>query len=167
MRTIPLVFIGICLVFSTQTKAQNIPKWKIEDVVNSFSRKTDSVYVVNFWGTFCRPCVEEMPFLQSISDKYKAQKVKLLLVSLDLPGYYPDKIAAFALKNNIHEDIVWLDEDDANRFCPPIDKKWIGDMPATIFVNAKTGYKAFFQEELTPEKFEAELQKAITGTLTN
>jgi thiol-disulfide isomerase/thioredoxin len=148
-----------------QIKAQTIQKWKIEDVVNSFSRKTDSVYVVNFWATFCRPCLQEMPDLISISDKYKTQKVKLLFVSLDLPSYYPDKIADFAVKNNIHNDIVWLDEDDASHFGPPIDKTWIGDMPATIFVNAKTGYKAFFQEELTPEKFEAELQKAITGTV--
>ena len=165
MRAVRIFIAGLFLFFSSQIKAQTIQKWKIEDVVNSFSQKTDSVYVVNFWATFCRPCLDEMPNLIAITDKYKAQKVKLLFVSLDLPSYYPDKIAAFAVKNNIHNEMVWLDEDDAGHFGPPIDKSWIGDMPATIFVNAKTGYKAFFQEELTPEKYEAELQKAITGTV--
>jgi thiol-disulfide isomerase/thioredoxin len=167
MRLIRLIIIGAFILSTVQVKAQSIPKWKIEDVVNYFSKKTDSVYVVNFWGTFCIPCVHEMPYLQSISGKYKTQKVKLLLVSLDLPNYYPNQIASFAAKNNIYADIVWLDESNADHFCPQIDKKWQGDMPATIFVNPKTGYKAFFEEELTPEKFEAELQKAITGTVVN
>jgi thiol-disulfide isomerase/thioredoxin len=165
MRAARIFIAGLFLLFSSQLKAQTIQKWKIEDVVNSFSQKTDSVYVVNFWATFCRPCLDEMPNLIAITDKYKAQKVSLLFVSLDLPSYYPDKIAAFAVKNNVHNKMVWLDEDDAGHFGPPIDKSWIGDMPATIFVNAKTGYKAFLQEELTPEKFEAELQKAIIGTI--
>jgi thiol-disulfide isomerase/thioredoxin len=167
MHLMKAIIIGAFVFCTLQVKAQNVQKWKIEDVVNYFSKKTDTIYVVNFWGTFCRPCVQEMPYLQSITDKYKNQKVKLLLVSLDLPGYYPDKIAAFAAKNNITADIVWLDETDADHFCPQIDKKWQGDMPATILVNAKTGYKAFFAEEFTPEKFEAELQKAITGSVTN
>ena len=165
MRAARIFIIGLFLFFFGQLKAQTIQKWKIEDVVNSFSQKTDSVYVVNFWATFCRPCLDEMPNLIAVTDKYKAQKVSLLFVSLDLPSYYPDKIAAFAIKNNVHNKMVWLDEDDAGHFGPPIDKSWIGDMPATIFVNAKTGYKAFFQEELTPEKYGAELQKAITGTI--
>src|ERR1700743_701967 len=122
MKAIRIFIIGLSFFFSSQLMAQTIQKWKIEDVVNSFSQKTDSIYVVNFWATFCRPCLEEMPTLITISDKYKAQKIKLIFVSLDLPSYYPNKIADFKIKNNIHNQIVWLDEDDAGHFGPPIDK---------------------------------------------
>src|SRR4051812_109390 len=96
LRTAMMIFL---MVTGLQPKAQTIAKWKIEDVVNYFNKKSDTVYVINFWATFCKPCVAEIPYLQSITEKYKSQKVKLLLVSLDLYSYYPKKIADFAVKN--------------------------------------------------------------------
>lgn len=165
MRFGKLFLIFSLLCACRQVKAQNIPKWKIEDVVNYYSKPTDSIYVINFWAAFCKPCIQEIPCLQSISAKYKTQKIALLLVSLDLPVSYPDTLISFVTKNNITASVVWLDEDDVNHFCPPIDKNWMDDIPATLFINAKTGYRFFIQEELTPEKFETELQKAITGTV--
>ena len=131
------------------------------DVVKRFSSKNDTVYIINFWATFCKPCVGEIPNFIKIANKYKNQKVKLLLVSLDLPSFYPKKIAAFATKNNFNTNIVWLDETDADIFCPMIDASWSGSIPATIFVNAATGYKKFFEAELKAAEFEKELKKAI------
>ena len=147
--------------FSFFAKSQNISSWKIEDVVNHYSKSTDSVYVVNFWATFCKPCVAEIPYLQSISSKYRNQKVNLLLVSLDLPAFYPDKIRTFAKNNNFTAQIAWLNESDADHFCPMIDKKWTGSIPATVFVNAATGYKKFIESSMTEEQFEMELKEAI------
>lgn len=146
-------------------KAQSkMPSWKITDVVNYYSKKTDSVYVINFWGSFCKPCVAELPFIQAITKKYADKKVKLLLVSLDLKAYYPGRIKKFAKEHNITADIVWLNETDADYFCNIIDTKWSGSIPATVFVNAATGYKQFYEQEFTAEEFEAELRKAIGPT---
>ena len=156
--------IGLSLLFASLSffaKSQRIPSWKIEDVVDHYSKSTDSVYVVNFWATFCKPCVAEIPYLQSISSKYLNQKVNLLLVSLDLPVFYPGKIGAFARMNNFTAPIVWLNESDADHFCPMIDKKWTGSIPATVFVNGATGYKRFIESSMTEEQFEMELKKAI------
>lgn len=141
-------------------KAQTIPSWKITDVVNYYSQKTDSIYVVNFWATWCKPCVEELPYLQSITRKYADKKVKLLLVSLDLASFHPDKIAAFAKKQNITADIVWLNETDADYFCNLVDKKWSGSIPATIIVNAAAGYKQFYEQQFNEKEFETALKKA-------
>src|SRR5215203_1632422 len=94
---------GFLLLYSF-ADAQKIPSWKITDVVNYYSNKTDSVYVVNFWATFCKPCVAEIPYLQSIAKKYEGQKVKLILISLDLASYYPNLIDKFAKKNNFTAD---------------------------------------------------------------
>jgi len=156
-----IFLLGIIILFCLQAKPQKINSWKITDVVNYYSKKNDSVYVVSFWATFCRPCVGEIPFIQDITKKYSGKKVKLLLVSLDLPGYYPAKIVSFAKKNGINAEIVWLNETDADYFCNMIDKKWGGSIPATIIVNAGTGYKKFFEQEFMPEEFEAELKKAM------
>lgn len=153
-----LIFItGVSLT----ARSQKIPSWKITDVVNYYSKKSDSVYVVNFWATFCKPCNGEIPFMEKITKKYGSSKVKLLLVSLDVPGYYPAKIRAFAKRSGYTADIAWLNETDADYFCDKIDKSWQGSIPATIIVNAATGYKKFFEQEFTPEEFEKELKLAL------
>ena len=147
--------------------SQKIAKWKIEDVVKSFSAKNDTVYVVNFWATFCKPCVEEIPDFIRIVNKYKKQKVKLLLVSLDLPSYVAVRLPAFIKKNNYKTNHVWLNETDADHFCPMIDPKWSGAIPSTIIVNNSNGYKKFTEDQITPEDFEKYLQEAIGGNAVN
>ena len=142
-------------------RAQNIPSWKITDVVKYYSQKTDSIYIINFWATWCKPCVEELPYIQNVSKKYADKKVKLLLVSLDLASFYPDKIISFAKKQNITVGIAWLNETDADYFCNQVDKKWSGSIPATIIVNAATGYKRFYEQQFEEKEFEAALKKAF------
>jgi thiol-disulfide isomerase/thioredoxin len=144
-------------------QSQVIAKWKIEDVVRSYSAKNDTVYVVNFWATFCKPCIEEIPEFIRIVEKYKTQKVKLLLVSLDLPSYYPARIAGFIKKNNYNTNHAWLNETNADHFCPMIDEKWSGAIPSTIIVNNSNGYRKFVEDQMSPEEFENALKDAIGG----
>jgi len=162
-----LLFLCSFLVLVAAADAQKIAKWKIEDVVSSFSAKNDTVYVVNFWATFCKPCIAEIPDFIKLVEKYKKQKVKLLLVSLDLPTYYPAKIADFVKKNNYKTNIAWLNETNADHFCPMIDAKWSGAIPSTIIVNNNTGYKKFVEDQISPEDFERYLKEAIGGNTMN
>ncbi|MBL7693351.1 MAG: hypothetical protein JNK91_00825, partial [Ferruginibacter sp.] len=81
---------------------------------------------------------------------------------LDLPSYYPAKIAAFAKKNKYTAKIVWLNETNADHFCPMIDKSWSGAIPATIVVNNKKGYRKFMEAEMSKADFETIIQEAIT-----
>lgn len=145
-------------------KSQTIAKWKIEDVVKSFSANNDTVYVVSFWATFCKPCNEEIPDFIRLTNKYKTQKIKLLLVSLDLPSYVAVRLPAFIKKNKYKTNHVWLSETDADRFCPMIDEKWSGAIPATIIVNNKSGYRKFFEDQISAEDFEKAIKEAIGAT---
>lgn len=142
---------------------QKIAKWKIEEVVRSYSANNDTVYVVNFWATFCKPCNEEIPDFIRIVEKFKTKKVKLLLVSLDLPAYVPVKLPAFIKKNKYNTNHAWLNETDADRFCPMIDEKWSGAIPATIIVNNKTGYRKFIGDQVSAAAFEQLLNEATGG----
>lgn len=157
------MLIGVVLV----AQSQSIPKWKMNDVVKSYSAPNDTTYVVNFWATFCKPCNEEIPDFIRLAEKYKKQRVKLLLVSLDLPSYVAVRLPAFIKKNNYKTNHVWLNETDADIFCPMIDLKWSGAIPATIIVNNKTGYKKFTEDQISPEDFEKYLNEAINGGATN
>ena len=93
-----VIFLLSFLFFAFMAQAQEIKKWQITDVENYMKDTVNKVLVINFWATFCKPCVAEIPSFISITDKYKSQKVALLLVSLDLPSFYPKKIASFAKK---------------------------------------------------------------------
>lgn len=156
-----LLFPVVFFAFVSVAHSQSIPKWKMDDVVKSFSKNNDTVYVVNFWATFCKPCIAEIPDFIRIVEKYKTQKVKLLLVSLDLPVFYPAKIAAFAKKNHYNTQIVWLNETNADHFCPMIDAKWSGAIPSTIIVNNKTGYRKFVEDQVSAADFEAAIKEAL------
>ncbi|MBL0056318.1 MAG: TlpA family protein disulfide reductase [Chitinophagaceae bacterium] len=139
---------------------QKIAKWKITDVEKLMSAG-DSLLVINFWATFCKPCIHEIPDFIRISKQYAARKVKLILVSLDLPDYYPGKIAAFVKKNGYDTQLAWLNETNADYFCPKISEKWSGAIPATILVNPRTGFRLFYEDELTAEQFEDAVKKLV------
>ena len=158
-----LITVLALLVYSITAQSQEISKWKITDVEKYISSKNSEVLVINFWATFCKPCVAEIPSFIEITDQYKSQNVQLLLVSLDLPSYYPSKIAAFAKKNAFTTNIVWLDETNADYFCPKMDTRWSGSIPATLIINTKNGYRKFFEEEMDAATFEKELKMAIGG----
>jgi thiol-disulfide isomerase/thioredoxin len=154
----------LLLLFSTVTslKAQSIPAWKVTGL-NKYIAASDSILVINFWATFCKPCNEEIPYFERIINKYKNQKVKLLLVSLDMKDQYPNKLKAFAKKNKYGSQIVWLNETNADYFCPAVDTTWSGGIPATLIVNTITGYRKFFEEEMKPVAFERELKLAMVN----
>jgi len=156
-RIISLLFVVLTL---TVAKAQDIPKWKLDDLKAAI-KNADKPTIFNFWATFCKPCVEEIPYFQQLAKKYDSAGVKLVLVSLDMPELYPKQIRSFANKHKFTAPVTYLDETNADLFCPAVDEKWSGAIPASLFVNNKTGYRKFFEEQLSKEKLEKEIQSLI------
>ncbi len=116
--------------------------------------------IINMWATWCKPCVEEIPyFLEEIKDN-KKDSLTILLVSLDFKEAFPQDISLFAKKRKFTAPIVWLDETNADYFAPKIDAKWSGAIPATLFINNKTGYRNFVEEQISHEQLKKEI-KAI------
>jgi len=159
MKIIPII--SLLFVLASTADAQEIVKAKIPDIERLMASKDSSVLVLNFWATFCKPCVAEIPSFIEITNKYKADKVKLVLVSLDLPSYYPGKIAAFSKKHKFNTNIMWLAETNADYFCPRIDSSWSGSIPATLIINSKNNYRFFIEGEISADAFESEVKKAI------
>ena len=148
------------LFFFSSTYAQTIPKWKVT-ALEEYIKKSETPVIISFWATYCIPCVKEIPYFQELVKKYEEKGVKLLLVSLDFKEAYPAKIKKFSGKMKFTAPIVWLDETNADYFCPKVDSKWTGVMPATLFINNKTVYRSFFEEEIPKVKFEEEILKMI------
>ena len=153
----------VCLLIffhPARTYSQEIKKIKITELEN-YIRQSDHPLIVNFWATFCVPCVKEIPAFQSAVEKNSG--VELLLVSLDLPGYYPEKISSFAKEKKFTAAISWLNETNADYFCPKIDRKWSGAIPSSLFVNNKTKYHRFFEKEMTGEEVEKYIREMFVA----
>jgi thiol-disulfide isomerase/thioredoxin len=123
---------------------------------------SDHPLIINFWATFCAPCNKEIPYFQSTVDQFKDQRVELILVSLDLPDYFPTRIASFVKDHSYSAHIVWLNETDADYFCPKVDARWSGGIPCSLFINNKTHYRRFFDRQLTDAQVEPEIKKMLT-----
>jgi thiol-disulfide isomerase/thioredoxin len=143
-----LIFIAGLLAFVGNTKAQDIRKIKVTDLA-SYIEHADHPIIVNFWATYCVPCMEEMPAFINLTEMHKREQVELLLVSLDMPKSFPDKISQFAKERGLPRGIVWLEETNADYFCPKVDSQWLGAIPATLFINHKTGFRKFFEQQLS------------------
>lgn len=152
--------LSIFLVVTSFCFSQEIKKIKISDLEKTIKESTTPL-IVNFWATFCLPCIEEIPYFQKLVMKHKKDGVKLLLVSLDLKEDYA-KIKPLAAKRKFTAPIVWLNETNADYFCPKVDTSWSGSIPATLFINNKTGYRKFQEEQIKEEQLEKEIM-AILG----
>ena len=152
------MFLALCTALPAA--AQTIKKVKIGELVD-YIKQSDRPLVVNFWATWCAPCIEEIPYFQEEVKKNAAQKVELVLVSLDFPDAYPSKLSAFIKKNNYQASFFWLDETNADHFCPQIDSQWSGSIPSTLFINNKTGYRKFFERQLTHPQLTENIQALV------
>ena len=152
--------IAFFFLVSNTLSAQEITKWKLADLQAAI-KDADQPTVINFWATFCKPCIEEIPYFQQIVKKYDSAGVKLILVSLDMKELYPARIKSFAAKRKFTAPIKFLDETNADLFCPAVDENWSGAIPASLFINNKTGHRKFFEEQLTREQVDKEIRDMI------
>src|ERR1043165_9500061 len=115
------IILGCALITSAQ-KIKSIKATELEKII----AESKTPMIINFWATYCVPCVEEIPYFQEEVKKYKDQGLQLLLVSLDLKSYYPNKVRNFVKQKKFTAPVAWLNETDADYFCPRVDPKWSG-----------------------------------------
>lgn len=92
----------------------------------------DTVYLVNFWASWCAPCREEMPAIQAVAEKYSDKPFRVLLVSLDMPSQLETSLMPYLKSNNIDLEVILLDDPDQNRWIDLVDKSWSGELPFTL-----------------------------------
>lgn len=121
-------------------------------------RGSDTTYVVNFWATWCRPCVEELPAFEALARRYAAEPVVVLLVSLDAIGDRTTKVEPFLRRRGYqHCRFVLLNEPKPHIWIDRVDPSWSGSIPATMFVRGDRKLFGEFQfnEELLDSTFQS------------
>lgn len=152
----------LCWWMGYAVQAQDIRRVKIDDLVKIIETSREPL-IVNFWASWCTPCIHEIPWFEKNVAAYKDKGVKLLLVSLDFADDYPKNIRSFVQKNKYQSQVLWLDEIKSADFCPRIDKSWEGTIPVTLFINNTTHFRQFFNRQVTEPQLQLIL-KQLTGS---
>lgn len=127
--------------------------------LNSFLANTsDTIYIVNFWATWCKPCVAELPSFVSAANQYKRQTVKIQLISLDFKSDV-QKVKQLLGRPKYAPLNSWLMTNiDYDSWINLVSPEWGGAIPATIIFNNAKGKRKFIGNELTAEELVAEIE---------
>ncbi len=146
-----IALISIVLPLSAQDNGP-VKVYTFEEFEPRLYQETDSVYVVNFWATWCAPCVKEIPYFEKLQEMYKDDKVKVLFVSLDFVTQIENRVVPFIERMNMQAEVVLLNDPRSNRWIPMVSEKWTGAIPATLVYTK--GHRAFYEREFNFEELE-------------
>ncbi len=125
---------------------------KFPEFKNSYLQgESDTLYVINFWATWCKPCIEEMPYFLEAEKEFSAKKFKLVLASLDFSSNLEKRVIPFLKKKGIESEVILIDDIDYDSWIDQVSDKWSGAIPATLFLNHQKGINSFKEGEFDKE----------------
>jgi thiol-disulfide isomerase/thioredoxin len=118
------------------------------------------VVVVNFWATYCGPCVAEFPDLVKLQND-KPGKVTVMAVSQDTVKDLPAKVTPFLTKQQAYFPQFLLHTHDTDGFINAIDPKWAGDLPRTFVYDRRGHLAKILSGPQTEATFDAAVEPLI------
>ena len=162
MRKILSLSITLFLVLSfscSDKRDKNIQVVDFDEFYSKIDLSSDDTYVINFWATWCSPCVKELPYFESVNKEYADKNVRVILVSLDFPSQIESKLKPYIKKNKIKSNVILLDDSKMNKWVPRVSEKWDGGIPATLIINS-SNYN-FYPNPFEKEELFGEILKVI------
>ncbi len=140
MRYKLLVF-SLCL--AVICSGQEIERYDSFDDFQSKLSESSKTLVVNYWATWCAPCIKELVYFEELHEKYKDQQVEVVLVSIDFKNQYDRRLVPFVEKRGLQARVIHLADPKTNDWIERVDPEWSGAIPATQIIS---GEKKIFVE---------------------
>jgi len=141
---LPVLLFSITLLCSGQN-GNSSPKIEILNF-NQFEpllhKANDTLYLVNFWASWCGPCREEFSAFQQAAKKYSSQKFRLIMVSLDIPSQLESKLKPFLSSNPVNARLILLNDPHQNVWIDKVDSNWSGEIPFSLLYK-NTKYESY------------------------
>lgn len=120
-------------------------------------KQSDTTYVINFWATWCAPCIAELPHFEKITADYAGKPVKVILISLDFTKQVEKSLLPFIKRKKLKSEVLHLSDPDANAWISEVDASWSGAIPATLIYNPSKNLRKFYERSFTFEELQSEL----------
>ncbi|MEN8248799.1 MAG: TlpA disulfide reductase family protein [Bacteroidota bacterium] len=159
-KPVLIYFIIIMSVFScTNTDNKKVEVIKIEGLQHLLKEDHHKIHIINFWATWCKPCIKELP--QFIEASKQHPEISFSLVTLDFVEDLDTKVYPFLDKRGIGLRVLLMDEVDYNLWIDMVDPSWSGAIPATLIIEPSTEHRIFLEKEFENDELEKEIQKFI------
>jgi len=136
-----------------------LASYDFDGLQHFLKKENDTLYIINFWATWCKPCVEELPYFQAFYENNKSQPIQMYLVNLDFPKMVETGVVSFIEKNKLTPPVLHLNDPDANRWIPLVDENWSGAIPATVIYKGTD--RAFYETSFTLSTLEEAVTKIL------
>jgi thiol-disulfide isomerase/thioredoxin len=149
-KTLYLLIMVFIIASCSQPTNTVVQKLSFDELEPLLCKQNDTVYVINFWATWCKPCIKELPDFEKLNETYADKKVKVYLVSLDFPNKHEELLLPYLKKNNIKSQVIHLTDTDANSWIDKVSPLWSGSIPATLIYKGNSA--EFHETTLTYEE---------------
>ncbi|RLK46531.1 peroxiredoxin [Alkalispirillum mobile] len=127
----------------------------LQDRERSLAEWDGKLIALNFWATWCPPCVEEMPLFQALQDEYGDQGLQFIGVAVDRP----DAVAEFIEEHDIRYPILYgrqaamsAGQDFGNQ---------AGTLPWTVIIDQQGHIRHVFDREVKREQIEPVIRELL------
>ena len=152
----PILFV---LGLALNATSQNVPVIGLEQLESRLANGLDTTFVVNFWATWCGPCVKELPYFEKLGAHHSGEKFSVLLVTLDFVDQLDIKVIPFVKKKGLKSEVLLMDEDKPNVWIPKVSEDWSGALPATLFINTQKKTRHFHEGSFKEGELEQKLHE--------
>jgi thiol-disulfide isomerase/thioredoxin len=132
------IFFWLFIFIAPVSYSQEVRIVNFAQLEKELKDSSDTLKVVNFWATWCAPCIAEMPWFVQAQEEYKNKKVKFIYVSLDFSKNI-ENVKKLALKKGLKGEWLLL-KDDPNSYVTKIDPGWEGQIPITMLLGTDGNY---------------------------
>lgn len=160
MRKGVFLFFLFSFLFCLTAKGQDLISFKTYDELETYIKEnTSKPLVINFWATWCAPCVKELPYFEKLNTENN--NVKVIMVSLDFEKQVDSKLKPFLAKKKFTFTSLYLADKNYNNWLPKVDKNWSGSIPATLIINQDK--KVFVEQDFSDyEELNAFVNQIVT-----
>lgn len=161
IKYLQIVFFAGFYLFSVTpvSLAQEIPVMNFDEFESRLHRDNDTTYLINFWATWCQPCVEEIPAINELARRYAGEKFSILLVSLDFPSHIDTRLTPFIERYQVLPRVILLHDPDFDYWIRKVHPDWSGAIPATLIYRG--GSRSFYEKPLKINEFETIINQKL------